>query len=125
MQKIVTQQPCELPAMDLLMLEPSNGFGVCLVAMDHHTKWLSTVPLRSKTAQAVATAMERHLSPHLLSPLVRILTDNGPEFAGKEFNEMLHRYGITHQYTTPNKPSSNGLIERANRTLLELLRVES
>ena len=91
MQKIVTQQPCELIAMDLLMLEPSNVFRVCLVAMDHHTKWLSAVPLRSKTAQAVATAVERHLLPHLLSPPVKILTDNGLEFAGKELDEMLRR----------------------------------
>ena len=38
---------------------------------------------------------------------------------------MLERYGIRHQFTTPNQPTSNGLVERANRALLQLLRVES
>jgi hypothetical protein len=38
------------------------------------------------------------------------------------FNELLGEYGIHHVYTTPYNPSSNGLVERVNRTLAELLR---
>ena len=55
---------------------------------------------------------------------MKVLTDNGPEFSGDSFNAVLDQYGIQHQYTTPNKPSSNGLVERANRILIELLRVQ-
>ena len=52
----------------------------------------------------------------------KLLTDNGPEFVSKDFNDTLDQFGIKHTYTTPYKPSSNGAIERVNRTVGELLR---
>jgi hypothetical protein len=124
-QRIQTQTPFELVAMDLVALPSTfGGYLCCLVVMDHYTKWLSAVPLRSKTSSAIASAFENRVLPFL--PLVpsKVLTDNGPEFIGKEFNELLSSYGVKHIYTTPNKPSSNGLVERANRTLIELLRIQ-
>ena len=38
-------------------------------------------------------------------------------------NEMLDRYNIKHKYISPRKPSSNGGVERCNRTLQQSLRV--
>lgn len=122
--KITTEVPFELVAVDLVSLPPSCGNIGCLVVMDHHTKWLSAVAIRSKTSAAVASAFEYRVLPYLPRCPGTILSDNGPEFAGDKFNACLHSYGIKHQYTTPNKPSSNGLVERANRTLLELLKVQ-
>ena len=54
---------------------------------------------------------------------MRILTDNGPEFVLQEFGAVLERYNIVHVQTTLYKPSSNGAIERVNRTIGELLRI--
>ena len=123
--KISTLAPFELVAMDLVALPPSSGHIACLVVMDHHTKWLSAVAIKSKTTSAVAAAFEHRVLAFLPHWPVRVLTDNGPEFVGEKFNSVLQSYGIAHQYTTPNKPSSNGLVERANRTLLELLRLQA
>ena len=47
----------------------------------------------------------------------KLLTDNGPEFRASLFNEVLNRYGIKHVCSTPYKPSSNGAVERINRTI--------
>ena len=124
-RRIETTQPFELVAIDLVSLPNSWGHSSCLVAMDHFSKWLSVVPLRSKTARSVTDALERHIIPKLPLVPAKILSDNGPEFTSRAMNELLSEYNIAHIFTTPHHPSSNGLVERANRTLIELLRVQS
>ena len=123
--KIQTTHPFELIAMDLVALPSSRGNVGCLVAMDHYSKWLCAVPIANKTSATIAAAVERRIFPSLLRIPLRVLTDNGPEFVGAPFEELLSEYGVHHLQTTPGQPSSNGLVERANRTLIELLRVES
>ena len=125
MHRVQTSTPFELLTMDLLSLPRSNGYLVCLVTVDHNSKWLSAVPLRGKTSEEVASVFITRILPSLPRCPDRILTDNGPEFVGTSFNEALSQYGIVHAYTTPNKPPSNGLAERTIRTLSEILRVET
>ena len=52
-----------------------------------------------------------------------MLTDNGPEFVASEFADCLAKWGIKHKFTTPNHPSSNGAVERVNRTIQNFLKV--
>ena len=121
--KITTAIPFELVAVDLMTLpKTSSGNVCCLVVVDHNSKWLSVVPLRRKTASVVTVAMRNHVLPSLAKIPDKILSDNGPEFKSVEFNELLHEWGIKHVYTSAYKPSSNGLAERTNRTVAELLR---
>jgi hypothetical protein len=49
-------------------------------------------------------------------------TDNGGEFISKEFQDYLKRSGIVHQRTVPRTPQQNGVVERYNRTLVEMAR---
>src|SRR5438105_14653742 len=49
-------------------------------------------------------------------------TDNGTEYANREFDEYLSSYGIIHQTTCPGTSEQNGLAERKNRHLLEITR---
>jgi hypothetical protein len=121
--KIRTTAPFELLAVDLIAMPRTKNRNVCcLVAIDHNSKWLRVIPLTSKTATVVTGAMRRHVLPSLPRLPTKILSDNGPEFAAKEFNSLLAEYSIDHVFTTPYKPSSNGIVERVNRTVLELLR---
>jgi transposase InsO family protein len=46
----------------------------------------------------------------------RVLTDNGPCYRGRTFNQALGT--ITHTYTRTYRPQTNGKAERFNRTLL-------
>lgn len=51
----------------------------------------------------------------------RILSDRGPQFKG-EFNQALaQRLGITFDFTSPYRPSSNGMTARTNRTIEGML----
>ncbi|CAI7823725.1 unnamed protein product [Closterium sp. NIES-53] len=48
-----------------------------------------------------------------------ICSDCGGEFLGAEFRSWLKRHGIKQQLTTAYTPQSNGVAERANRTIIE------
>ena len=58
-----------------------------------------------------------------LGKKIKILrTDNGGEYTSNEFAQYLKNEGIRHEYTIPKTPEQNGVSERMNRTLLELVR---
>ncbi|CAI7767992.1 unnamed protein product [Closterium sp. NIES-53] len=48
-----------------------------------------------------------------------IRSDHGGEFLGVEFRSWLKRHGIKQQLTTAYTPQSNGVADRANRTIIE------
>ncbi len=49
-------------------------------------------------------------------------TDNGGEYISNQFKEYLSQHGIEHQLTIAYTPQQNGVAERMNRTLLDLIR---
>jgi transposase InsO family protein len=49
----------------------------------------------------------------------RVIFDNGGEFTGGEFQELLHSYGIQPVPTTVRYPKSNGVIERVHLTMAD------
>lgn len=54
--------------------------------------------------------------------LKRIRTDNGLEFCSKNWTEFCESSGIRHETTMTYTPQQNGIAERCNRTLLDLVR---
>ncbi|CAF4364935.1 unnamed protein product, partial [Rotaria magnacalcarata] len=46
-----------------------------------------------------------------------ILTDNGTHFTAAMMTELFKKIGITHLYSTPYHPMTNGQIERFNATM--------
>ena len=113
----------EVIALDLLDLgqRTSRGNKVLLVGIDLYSKFGYAVPLRSKTSAAVAKALENGIFSNVVHIPKSILTDNGPEFRGTAFREILNRYRVEHKCSIPYHPRSNGAVERLNRTLKERL----
>ncbi|GKV39169.1 hypothetical protein SLEP1_g46977 [Rubroshorea leprosula] len=50
----------------------------------------------------------------------RFRSDRGGEYDSNEFNKFIQSLGIIHETTPPYSPSSNGVAERKNRTLIDL-----
>ncbi len=48
-----------------------------------------------------------------------LLSDKGGEFVSKKFDDFLHECGIQQQTSAPYTPQQNGVVERANRTIME------
>lgn len=52
----------------------------------------------------------------------RFRTDNGLEYCNREMQDFFDRLGIKHERTCVETPQMNGVAERANRTLMDLVR---
>jgi transposase InsO family protein len=66
--------------------------------------------------------IEQILLPKLYANNVQlesVLSDNGSEFIGSKFEQMLAQYDIRHHRIPPGKPIFNGCCERFQRTILE------
>ena len=72
-------------------------------------------PTMGETARVIEQVVAQHGRPE------RVLTDNGPEFRGIEFELALCRLGIDHTFTRPGRPQTNGRIERLFRTFKETI----
>src|SRR5437588_510729 len=55
-------------------------------------------------------------------PIRKLRTDGGGEYTSNEICHLLQQEGIEIQRTTPYTSQSNGVSERANRTIIETTR---
>jgi hypothetical protein len=53
--------------------------------------------------------------------ITRLRSDHGGEYFSNEFSEFCVVHGIIHEKTSPYSPQSNGIAERKNRTLTDLV----
>ena len=54
---------------------------------------------------------------HGVTTIKRCLTDNGPAYRSKVFNDSLTHTGTAHKFTRPHTPRTNGKVERFNLTM--------
>lgn len=114
--------PWDVVAIDLLQLPASNqGSRYLLVCVDHFSRFVILAPLPNKTAEAVAHALVSKLFCPYSTPRV-LLSDNGAEFRNALLEEICRQFNIKQTFTVTYHPSSNGLVERANRKILDVLR---
>jgi transposase InsO family protein len=52
----------------------------------------------------------------------KIRSDNGTEFKNSQIEGFLEEEGIKHEFSSPYMPQQNGVVERENRTLLDMAR---
>jgi hypothetical protein len=50
-------------------------------------------------------------------------SENGTEFRNASFDEFCLEHGIDQQFSAPRVPQQNGVVERKNRTLVEMARM--
>jgi hypothetical protein len=52
----------------------------------------------------------------------KIRSDNGSEFKNFQVEEYLEEEGIKHEFSAPYTPQQNGVVERKNKTLIDMAR---
>ena len=122
---LTASQPLELVCIDFLGLEESKGkFQYILVITDVFTKYAWAIPTRNQTAVTTARVLYDQFMVHYGFP-VQLHSDQGRQFEGRLIQELCKLTGTKKSRTTPYHPMSNGVTERMNRTLLNMLRTVS
>ena len=98
-----------------------NGNEHCLMMVDQFTKWVECVPLPSQRAEVTAKAAIDEFFSRFGFPL-QLFSDQGRNFESKLFEALCKALQIHKARTTPYRPSSNGQVERFNRTLMDAVR---
>ena len=116
--------PFDRVAIDILGPFPKSKRGnvVIVVATDYATRWAETRAMANAKAESVAKfileqILTRHGSPRYL------LSDRGTNFRSQVVQELLKLMGVYHNFTTAYHPQCNGLTERFNKTLADMLAV--
>ncbi|GJR57995.1 reverse transcriptase domain-containing protein [Tanacetum coccineum] len=89
-----------------------------IVAMDYFTKWIE--------AKVVATITGNQVKKFVWDNIVcrfgllgEIVSDNDKQFSDNPFKDWCNKLNIAQRFALVKHPQSNGLVERANRSLSE------
>jgi len=114
--------PFSRVGIDLLQLPlTTKGNRQVIVATDYLTKWVEARALPDKSAASVAGFIYEDIICRHGAPK-ELLSDQGTEFLNQLVQEICRTFEVKRRVTTPYHPQTNGLTERFNRTLINLLR---
>lgn len=105
-------------------LPASHGNRYILTSIDRVTRWVEAIPMVDCTTDRVAYHFLHSWVARFGPPAV-IITDQGPQFESRAWQEFLQFLGSRRHRTTAYHPQSNGMVERFHRRLKEALRAQS
>ena len=122
LQQVPVGFPMERMAVDILGPLPitDRGNKYIVVICDYFTKWTESHPLPNQEAITVADCLVTEVVLRFGAPY-QLHSDQGPNFESKLFQEMCRLLGIAKTRTTAYHPQSDGLVERFNKTLQQML----
>jgi hypothetical protein len=101
--------------------ESSSNNRYVMLMVDQFTKWVELAALPNQTASTTASSFFHQWIVRFGTP-VYVHTDQGRNFTSELFTEMCELLEISKTRTTPYRPSSNGQVERVNRSVLSFIR---
>jgi hypothetical protein len=109
-------------SIDVLKLpEPDvRGNKYCVVIVDNFSHWVSLTACVNKSAFDAARALIQFIG-NFGAPL-RLRSDGGKEFVNGVITGVTRMMGISPVVVQPYTPTANGIVERANRAILERAR---
>ena len=116
---ILALAPKQLMQIDLTFMDKfggsNKGYKYILLAIDVFSRYAWGIPLKTKTVGEITEAFIQIPAPEC------VISDNGGEFLGKEFQNMLNDTGIAHQTAILNDHHALGIVDRMTLTLKNLI----
>eukprot|EP00731_Ephydatia_muelleri_P024875 Em0016g1146a len=122
LQTLRAGYPMQTVCVDIMgpLPETNRGSKYVLVAADCFTKWVEVYGIPNQEALTVAVKLVDEMFCRF-SPPEQIHSDQGRQFESELINEICKLLQIKKSHTTPYRPQGNGMVERFNRTLLDML----
>ncbi|GJY30385.1 retrovirus-related pol polyprotein from transposon TNT 1-94 [Tanacetum coccineum] len=121
-----TESKLELIHMDLcgqIRVAIINGKKYILVIVDDYSRYTLVYFLRTKDeAPNMIIDFINQVQRNLKAQILTIRTDNGTEFKNEKLQAFYEKLGIVHTTSIARMPQQNGVVERRNRTLVEVAR---
>ena len=120
-QADIVDKPFDKVAIDIVgpLTVTDNKCRYILTLVDTATRWPEAVPLRDIRTTDVASALFNIFSR--LGLPKQILSDNGQQLVLKAMLEVMEMMGIEGRLSKPYHAQSNGMVERFNGTLKNML----
>lgn len=117
-------QPFEKIGLDILGPLPETGSGnkYIVVLQDYMTKWVEATAMPACDAKDISSWLSDEIFSRFGIP-ASIVSDHGSQFDSKVYKDFCDRLGIIQNFATPYHHQSNGLVERMNRSLENMLRM--
>jgi hypothetical protein len=124
---MTTNKPLELLHMVLFVpiaYISNGGSKYCLVIVNDYSRftWVFFLQEKSQTQETLKGFLRRAQNEVGLR-IKKIRSDNGTEFKNSQIEGFLEDEGIKHGFSSPYTPQQNGVVERKNRTLLDMARI--
>ena len=114
-------KPWEMVAVDILEVPVSqHNNRYLLVIQDYMTKWAEAIPIPNQTAARITAELIKVFSRYGIPDILH--SDQGRNFESTILLQTLEAFGVTKSHTTAYHPAGDGLVERFNRSLLQMLR---
>jgi transposase InsO family protein len=123
---MTTSRPLELLHMDLFgpvayLSIGGSKYGLIIVDDFSRFTWKFFLQDKSETQETLKRFLRRAQNEFELK-VKKIRSDNGSEFKNLQVEEFLEEEGIKHEFSAPYTPQQNGVVERKNRTLIDMAR---
>jgi transposase InsO family protein len=123
---MTTSRPLELLHMDLFgpvtyLSIGGSKYGVVIVDDFSCFTWVFFLQDKSETQGTLKRFLRAQNEFEL--KVKKIRSDNGSEFKNLQVEEYLEEEGVKHEFFAPYTPQQNGVVERKNRTLINMARM--
>lgn len=98
-----------------------KGNKYLLTVVDTATKYAMAIPVLNITTEETIKALEEEVFYRHGYPFI-LYSDRGSNFVSEEFRMECIRLGIDSQNTVAYNPQANGIVERFNGTLMDLIK---
>jgi len=119
---ITVGNPTQIIAVDLMgpLSESENKNLYIMVVHDYYTRWMEVKPIPNQEATTVTEKLVDEIFLRFSIP-AQLCTDQGRQFESQLMTEVCKLLCIHKTRTTPYHPQCDGLVERFNHTMLNML----
>lgn len=98
----------------------SKGFKFCIIFVDYFTKFAICIPVREQSAETTARIFLEQIV-FKFGPPTYLLSDRGSNYMSQVMKEVKALTKTRSLATTAYHPQTNGLVERFNHTIVQIL----